>query len=61
MSHSTYVDTYIYMSSHSYEYIYAHHIYMSITERLGWLDLKIHEAGQKASHCQQECRLSLKE
>jgi hypothetical protein len=45
--HSTTVDTYIYISTHLYEYIYAHPIPMSSSERLSRLDLKIHEVGHQ--------------
>jgi hypothetical protein len=31
------------MSTHSYEYTYAHLTYMSISERLRWLNFEIHE------------------
>jgi hypothetical protein len=35
------------MSIHSYEYTYAHHILMSIFERLSQFDLKIHKVGHQ--------------
>jgi hypothetical protein len=58
--HSINLDTYTHMSTHLYEYIYAHPIFMSIFERLSQLDLEIHEVdhqkciavdGDVASHC----------
>jgi hypothetical protein len=35
------------MITHSYEYIYVYHIYMSISERLRRLDFEIHEVGHQ--------------
>jgi hypothetical protein len=44
--HSTNTDTHIRMSIHPHEYMHAHSILMSISERLSRLNLKIH----KVSH-----------
>jgi hypothetical protein len=43
--HSTNVDIYIRISTHSYEHTYTHSIPMSISERLRRLDFEIHEVG----------------
>jgi hypothetical protein len=35
------------MSTHIYEYTYAHHIPMSTSERLSRIDLEIHKVGHQ--------------
>jgi hypothetical protein len=43
--YSTNIDTYIHMSTHSYEHTYTHATLMSTSKRLNRLDLEIHEVG----------------
>jgi hypothetical protein len=61
MSHSTNAETHTLTNTHPYEYIYAYPTPMSTSERLGRLDLEIHEVGRKASRCRRRRRLPLKE
>jgi hypothetical protein len=42
-THSTNADTHICMSTHPYEYMYAHPIFMSTSEILNRLDFEIHK------------------
>jgi hypothetical protein len=46
MSCSIDVDAHIHLSTHLYEYMYAHTILMSTFEILGRLDFEINEVGQ---------------
>jgi hypothetical protein len=48
------------MITHSYKYTYGHHIPMSTFERVGQLDLEIHEVVQRVSHCRWRHHPSLK-
>jgi hypothetical protein len=41
--HSINTDTHMRMSTHPYEYTYAHPTLMSTSERLSWFNFKIHE------------------
>jgi hypothetical protein len=45
--HSINTDTHIYMSIYPYQYMYAHLILMSTSEKLSQLDLEIHEVGHQ--------------
>jgi hypothetical protein len=45
--YSTNIDTYIYMSTHPYEYMYIHFTSMSTSKRCNRFDFEIHEVSHQ--------------
>jgi hypothetical protein len=50
-----YINIYIYthISTHTYKYMYAHHISINTSKKLDRLDIEIHELSQRASNYRQ--------
>jgi hypothetical protein len=47
LKHSINADIYTCTNTHPYKHTYEHPTPINISERLGWLDLEIHEVGHQ--------------